>query len=411
MALVSTSEALVEVADLILSKIAAFSTTEISKRGRKYRFVNNKFQRIREEDKHLVINPDNLEDRVSIISAYGILSAISPDIFASHKDLCLIIVGVARALEENHWYEEENSSEVNIASSKNSLDMAHAEEALEFAKNVTPDHLARGYNLLYCSKLNFLHTDHHVGSKLEGHYMREYVSKYFGDDALESPVVLSALKSFSHWANIKGLLYKLGVPHMDVDETLKTRFSTFPQPPQELADHVFDRFPSGSSKYFLVCKALDQIAQSKYARLIPYPQGALFDPQWAYDLCGDISRDPAKYHLRSKVKKLSPNPANLQELSQHWKHQLESLLSVVSLIVNTFPGISDDYLMQNARFPPFSDTLINKFEAYYKQLLEVANEIEDYESKDWAKDDIVLRMHKGHVVSFYDEIEKINNRN
>ncbi|GEQ68846.1 hypothetical protein JCM33374_g2515 [Metschnikowia sp. JCM 33374] len=406
----TTSDALVDVADYILAKVAGLSTTEISKRGRKYRFVNNNFQRVREEDKHLVIHPEHLEDQVAVVSAYGILAAISPDIFVKHKNLCLIILGVARALEEHHWYEQENSSVVHFASSKGSFDPALKDAALALSKDVTPDHLAQGYNLLYCSKLNFLHTDHHIGSKLEGHYMRLYVERYFGEEALESPEMLSALKSFSHWANIKGLLYKLGLPHMDVDDDLQKRFSKFPDPPAELSEHVHSRFPSGTSKYSMTFKAIDNLAHYKYSRLIPYPQGPLFDSRWLFELCADIARDPARYHLRSKAKKLSPNPANLQELSQHWKQNLESLLSLVSMVTNTFPTASGDFLQQNTRIPPLTEDLKKKHHDYYQQLLDVAAEIEDYESKDWAPEDIILRMHKGHVVSLYDEIERVKNR-
>lgn len=405
----STSEALVQISDIILAKVAGLSTTEISKRGRKYRFVNNNFQRVREEDKHLVVNPECLRDHTSTVLAYNILGSILTGIFLSHRDLCLIIMGVARALEENHWYEEENSSVVHASLLNIAVDMDQAKCAVEFARGVTETHLAQGYNLLYCAKLNFLHTDHHVGSKLEGFNMRKYVEMYFGGDALESQVVLSALKSFSHWAHIKGLLYKLGVPHMDVDEPLKSRFSGFPDPPLELAEYVHARFPSGTSKYALMCKALDHVAQYKYARLVPYPQGLQFDCRWVYDLCDEITRDPARYHLRSKVKKLSLNPANLQELSQLRKESSEAILLIMSLVVNTLPGANSDFLIQNTRIPSFNDSLTSEYQKYYDNLLEIAKEIEDYENKGWAPEDIVLRMHKGHMTNFSDEIEKVRN--
>lgn len=403
------SDAIVDVADFILANVASLSTTEISKRGRKYRFVNNSFQRVREEDKHLVVYPEKMHDHVSVVLAYNILSGILSDIFNTHKDLCLIVIGVARALEEHHWYEEENSSVVHYAVLQSSVDFSLAEQALAFAENVTPDHLEQGYNLLYCSKLNFLHTDHHVGSKLEGHFMREYVARYFGDDALELPIILSALKSFSHWAHIKGLLYKLGVPYMDVDEGFKLRFASFPDPPEELAEHVHDRFPSGTSKYALACKALDHLAQFKYARLIPYPQTANCDPRWLYDLCEDIHRDPAKYHLRSKAKKLSPTPANLQELSHSRREHLHALYLVVSLVLSVFPEIGGEYFLQNSKFPPVSDELISIYPEYYESLQEVAQEVSQYEDKGWNVDDILLRVHKGHVNSWYDEVEKARN--
>ena len=59
---------------------------------------------------------------------------------------------------------------------------------------INDNHVSMGLNLMIASKLNFLHTDHHIGTKLEGHYMKYFIESYFGEDALLSHDVLIALK-------------------------------------------------------------------------------------------------------------------------------------------------------------------------------------------------------------------------
>lgn len=408
--MVTTSAALVAVADAILARVDQLSTAEISKKGRKYRFVNNTFQRIREEDKHLVIYPEDLDEQLSVILAYSILASVSPTIFSQFGDLCLSIVGVARLLELNGWYEEENSLVVNYKVLKFAYDADTRATALLYAENVTPTHLLHGYNLLYCSKLNFLHTDHHIGTKLEGHYMRQYVLEYFGEEALELPEVLVALKSFVHWANIKGLLHKLEVPNVDVDAETIAKFDAFPAPPEELLVNVYDRYPSGTSKYSLIRKAIDILADSKYARLVPYPHGPEFDLLWLFELCHNIETDPIRYHLRSVAKRLSKSPANLAELSQMHNDQIQSLLSLVSLVINTIGDTGGDFLLQNSKIPKFSDELINTYSRYHQLLVEANNNIEDYEMKGWDEDDIVSRLYDANTPNIYDEVMKMRER-
>lgn len=404
--MVSTSDALVAVADSILARIDQLSAVEISKKGRKYKFVNNNFQRIQEEDKHLIVHPEDPAQQLSAVLAYHILTTIADDILTKYRDVCLMIVGVARELERNHWYEEENSSVINYKVLKFSVDERERAAALAFAAQVTPEHLLRGYNLLYCLKLNFLHTDHHVGTKLEGQYMREYVQEYFGEEALDLPEVLVALKSFVHWANIKGLLHRLEVPNMDVDAELAARFAHFPPPPPELVANVFDRYPSGTSKYSLIRKAMDILADFKYAKLVPWPRDEVLQLGWLFELCHSIEVDPVRFHLRSVAKRLLKQPVNLNELLQAHERQVKALLLVVSLVLNTFADTGGDYLLQNLKIPAFSDDLIAANLAYYAQLVDVANKIDDYEHKAWAADDIVLRLYTSEP-NVYDEVMKM----
>ena len=107
--MLTTSDALIAVADSILGNISQLGSVEITKKRRRYKFINNTFQRIQKEDKHLIINPDEPDKGFAVLLAYRILESVSPDIFSCHKDLCLVIIGVARELERNGWCEEENS--------------------------------------------------------------------------------------------------------------------------------------------------------------------------------------------------------------------------------------------------------------------------------------------------------------
>lgn len=400
--LVSTPDALIAVGELILGQIDDLNRVEYNKKGRKYKFVNNNFQRIRDEDKHLIIYPENLDDNLLIISAYLILSSINEGrVLDEWPDLCLAIVGMAKQLEINHWYEEENSSVINYKISKFSYDDNLKEAALLFHDQVEPRHIEMGVNLLVLSKLNFLHTDHHIGTKLEGHYMKLFITEYLGEEALLSNDVLVALKSFVHWGNIKGILYKLEVPHIDISKDLKERFAVFPDPSAELKYNVYDRYPSGTSKYSLIRKSIDILADYKYSKLLVYPEGPLYDLDWIFELCHDIETDPIKYHLRSSVKSLCQNPVNLQELGNRYAAEVKSLLTYIALIINIFEETGGDFLLQNSKIPKLTDQLIDANKHIHDTLVSVREQVISYEEKGWDADDIVLRLAKDQSHSLY----------
>lgn len=402
--LLTPSDALVAVAETVLQKIDSLSTIEISKKGRKYKFVNDNFQRIREEDKHLIVHPENLSLHLSTILAFRILESISGDLLTDFRDLCLTIVGVARDLEVNGWYEEENSSVINYKVLAFEYSTATEQGALEFASGVTPEHLIRGYNLLYCAKLNFFHTDHHIGTKLEGHYMRQFVEQYYGKEALELLQVLVALKSFVHWANIKGFLYRLEVPNIDVSAEEAESYSQLPAPSEILVNQVYDRYPSGMSKYSLLRKSFDILADSPFAQLMPYPTGLVFELSWLYDLCHDIEEDPARYHLRSVAKRLSRNPVHLGDLAQERSQNVSLLLSVLGLVLNTYGSTGGEFLLQNLKIPKFSDELIGRMPEYYKKLVDINEKIEEYQDKGWSDDDIIGRLKDDVPYSLFDAV-------
>lgn len=407
--MVLTSDALISVADSILDSMGDLEKLEYNKKGRKYRFVNNNFQRIREEDKHLIVNPDKLDDFVSVQSAYYILLSIGDgELITNYPDFCLSIIGVARELEVNKWYEEGSSVTTAAYAKYNPVEVK--EEALEFYKKVTETHITQGLNLLMISKLNFLHTDHHIGTKLEGHYMSLFISLYYGQDSLSSHDILIALKSFVHWGNIKGILFKLEVPNINVDEELKENFKKFPDPMEEFKVHVYDRYPSGTSKYSLIRKSIDVLADSPFAKLVPYPppskDSKVYDLQWIYQLCHDIEKNPIKYHLRSSIKNLSiDEPINLTELSNTYSTNIASILAYVSIFMNVFENTDGSFLMQHSKIPKFNESLISKYQSTYDCLNTVSAKVNDYKDKNWNDEDIVLRLeHELSLPSLYEAV-------
>ncbi|KAK6458395.1 uncharacterized protein RJT20DRAFT_31372 [Scheffersomyces xylosifermentans] len=392
--MVSSSEALIAVADNILNSIADLNKVEYNKKGRKYRFVNNNFQRIREEDKHLIICPEDPSLNLSSISAFYILYNINNgEILQQFPDFCLSIIGVARKLEMEKWNEVENSSVVHYNNARFDP-MVIKDLALSYLEDyeIQPRHIEMGLNLMLCAKLNFLHTDHHIGTKLEGYYMKHYVQDYYGPEALESSDVLVALKSFVHWGNIKGFLYKLDVPNINVSQELIDNFASFPEPSAELKASVYDRYPSGTSKYSLIRKSIDILGDWKYSKLIPFPTSEEYDLSWLYALCHDIETDPIRYHLRSVAKGMCLEPVNLTELTNTHSHQVKSLLELISLIINIFHDTGGEFLLQNSKIPKLTNKLIESNKELYQTLLGVCDGIDNYEEKDWDSDDIVIRL-------------------
>lgn len=392
--MVSASDALIEYADLILNSIEELKILEYNEKGRKYRLVNNNFQRIREEDKHLIINPDDLSQKLGLISSFYILYNIDQgEMFELYPDFCLSIIGVAHELEKNQWYEEENSSVIHIKNAKYNP-LIIQDLAFDFVEKnpITPIHIEMGLNLLICSKLNFLHTDHHIGTNVEGHYMKYFIKEYYGEQLLSSPEVLVALKSFVHWGNIKGILHKLNVPNINLSESQLKNFSNFPDPVEELKLSVYDRYPSGTSKYSLIRKSIDILGEWKYSKLIPYPKSDQFDLYWLYELCHDIEKDPIKYHLRSSSKNLSNNPVNLGELNSRLSTKIASLLTFISIVFNIFEKTGGGFLLQNSKIPKLTSKLIDENLEFYNQLQKIQENIFTYESKGWESDDIIVRL-------------------
>ncbi|EGW30162.1 uncharacterized protein SPAPADRAFT_63769 [Spathaspora passalidarum NRRL Y-27907] len=393
--LVSTSDALVTLADHILDSIDDLHQVQYKKKGRTYRFVNHTFQRVRQQDKHLIIDPDNLDEDIGLLSAFSILYNINNgEILTQFPDFCCTILSMARQLERNKWFEDENSCVVNIRySSYDPRDLKDlAEEYIEMHP-ITENHIKYGVNLMYAAKLNFLHTDHHIGTKLEGLYMRQFIEEYYGEQALNSSDVLIALKSCVHWGNIKGMLYKLGVADIDMTPELIESFDSFPDADEKLRLNVYQRYPSGTSKYSLIRKSLDILSEWRYSRLVPLPHD--LDLSWIYQLCHDIETNPIRYHLRSHTKRLCIDPVNLGDLNTKYSAKIKQLLNIVSIIINVFQETGAEFLLQNSKFNNFGPELINSQKQYYEKLLKLKDHIEVYEDKQWNSDDIVIRLDSG----------------
>ncbi|EMG47301.1 hypothetical protein SBY92_002794 [Candida maltosa Xu316] len=388
--LVTPSEALIIYSDHILHQIDNLQKVEYNKKGRKYRFVNNTFQRIRQEDKHLIIYPEDLSEKLSFYSAFSILYNINDgDILSQFPSFCSTILGLALKLEENQWYEPENSSIIHLRHSKyDPRDLKDLADEYLAENPIDEKHILMGLNLLMASKLNFLHTDHHIGTKLEGYYMKYFIELYFGQEALVSNDVLIALKSCVHWGNIKGVLYKLSVPNIKIDDELKSNFSNFPDPIEELKRNVYDRYPSGTSKYSLIKKSLEILREWEFARLIP----CTLDISWLVDLCHDIESNPIKYHLRSKAKDLCSDPVNLSELNMKYGHAIKEILNYISLIINVFENTGADFLLQNSKIPKLTPDLIKQYHGLYTNLIAINESIQTYLEKSWIAEDIVIRL-------------------
>lgn len=403
----STADALIAVASTILDRAEGLLMTEVNKKGRKFKYVNDAFQRVQEEDKHLIIHPLDLSEGLSTILAYSILQSIDETLFERFPDVCLAIVGAAGEIEKQGWYEEEHSSVIPYKQLKFTYTLQMRQKTVEFAKGVKEEHLHQAVVILYCAKLSFFHTDHHIGNKLDDPYMRDYVEQFYGEEAVQLPEVILALKSFVHWANIKGCLWKLKVPNLNIDEALIKRFSSFPDPPAELLEVVNKRYPSGTSKYLLVRKLLDILADYDYAKVIPFPEGPEFDLHWIFDLCHKIESDPIRYHLRSSLKRLCTNPVNLIELSKEHKAQVQNLLSVISIVLNVFRIEEGETLLLNLKIPQFCDELIDEYEEYYNKLVDVLTKIDEYLHKGWGADDIVLRLYNSNTRNVHDEVNQM----
>lgn len=457
--IMNSCDALVTVSDQILNSIGSLNKLEYNKNGRKYKFIQNGFQRIKQEDKHLMINSNDLSMKLSIISSFNILSNIDNGrLIQEYPDFCLSIVGVARELELNQWTEDSNIIDYKTHSSDSSTNDLESEfppdlvkESINFGLKINKDHLNMGFNLLMASKLNFFHTDHHLGTKIYGFYLIKFMVDYFGSESINDPDILVALKSFVHWGNIKCVLYKLQVPNVEISDDEFLKFKSFPDPLPELKQEVWKKYPSGTSKYSLMKKSLLTLANYEFASLIVYPSEMLdhaeninanadtstdsansgydedsrdieepesieqvdkFNCEWLFKLCLDIESDPLKYHLRAQSKKLTSNYVNLNALSNKYSNQINSLLSFISVIVTVFNIDNIDFVMKNSKIPKFEQIVQNnQFNGnLIKQYQELANKINFYKTKDWSSDDILLRLGHGNSKNLDQVIHELNSK-
>lgn len=277
--------------------------------GKKYRLTSGgKFVRVRGEDKHLIVAAtyEDLKDNLSIVSAYAILRN-QGDVLEQYRDLCLAIILTAREIELNKWHDEASSMVTTLANScYDPMDCTDA--ALEYVGGVgeelRKEYVNIGAMVLAATKINFFQTDHHVTSpELEGYALRRMVTETCGLAALTDKNVYNALRAFSYWISIKGVLSSLQVPGLKVDEPLLHNFKTFPSPPAWIKNTLRNRYPAGCANCAIVKRALVALAHSVYGPLIALPKE--LDAKALLDLCTDIENDPLRYHVRARSMDLS----------------------------------------------------------------------------------------------------------
>ena len=108
------------------------------------------------------------------------------------------------------------------------------------------------------------------------------------------------------------------------------------------------------------------------------------------------------YHLRSQSKNLTHDAVNLNELSNKYNKQIKALLSLISIIITTFE-LNYEFLNKNSKIPGF-----NSIKGDYQDLINsysnTASKIQNYKSKGWSDDDIILRLKSSVSSSLFDKV-------
>ncbi|ODV96917.1 hypothetical protein PACTADRAFT_48707 [Pachysolen tannophilus NRRL Y-2460] len=404
MVLEEISANLINVAEQILQDSEKYGNNKLqyTKNGRVYRLINHEgFERIKEDHKFLIITRDyNFKENLSLISSYYILKKIDEnsksegdddDLFAKHRDLCLSIVGAAREIELNRWYDPNTCVTTKDEASYDPEGMV--EEALKFSKDITKNHINNGLLLLCASKINFFHTDHTASKKIEGICLRNLVLSLYGEKALNSEKIYNAIRCFAHWGSIRGILYKLELKSLYVDSDLQNNFRNFPNPPEYLKQQLYIRYPAGTSKYSLAKKAIEMISNSLYGKLIPIQT----DMKWLFQLCNDIEKEPARYHLRSSTKNLSKNPVILSKLEKP-----DQILKICACIINGSNGFIGKKLMTSSKLPK-RQTIKN--DNIYIKSKNLTSHISKYYAQG-LDDDKILEIMGGKVNNcIYDKVK------
>lgn len=332
--LVSICDAIIEDQQQVLLKS---NVKEYSKNGKKYKLTSDgNFIRVQGENKHLIVS-ESYEDfkcNYSILSSYYILANCGT-ILNDFNKLSLAIIFTSREIELNKWYDESSK----ICSIENSCydPLSVEDDALSYISNIDSDmrfHLINlGTSILTATKINFFQTDHNVTSPtLEGYALRTIMSENFGENSLTSVDVYNALRAFSHWCSVRGVLYKLGLPNLKIDSALVQKFKSFPEIPSWIGESVHCRYPAGCSKIALIKKSLVVLSTSVYGKLIESPHA--LNIKQLLSLCNQIENDPLRYHIRNASLKLSTNPylevGKLFTDSNKWIEYISCLLHAIN---------------------------------------------------------------------------------
>lgn len=394
----STADALIAVLRHVLDCVHDLNRIEYVNRGRKYRYVNDQFRRLSDESKHLVVDPQNTQSNTAISSAYAILHSIDDGLLLQQfPNLCLGILAVARDLEAHRWFDEGTGLVTTMRDAQIDLDPWKA-RALQYSRAITNDHSTRGFDIMVYAKLNFLFTDHHIGNRLNDPILVDLVESHFGEEALVSSSVLAAIKCFVHWGHTQAILSRLGVPNVMLSSEIAAAFDLFPQVNARFKALAARRFPSGTSRYYLLQKCIQLLRTWPFAKLIPFTQSNKASQiQWLVDLCTDIQRDPIKYHLRAESKRLSESPVNLRELQGQTEPQASFWLSFAALMFDWFDVPNASCVQNDSRLPIVDSNLCEYIdevlgEGYCEELKKIKITIDSYEAKGWEAADIVNRL-------------------
>ncbi|CDK26203.1 unnamed protein product [Kuraishia capsulata CBS 1993] len=339
---------LLQVADDILASTDDAHSNSYMKNGRKYRMTNGGFVRVQEEDKSLVIEDGESDGSTALFSAYTVLSKTG-SVLVDYPDLCLSIMMTAREIERQKWYES-NTKVVDISESTYDP-FALEDEAREYLEShtATADHLKDGCSLLAAAKINFFHTDHHVGKpKLQGIAMRKVVTKMCGhtNKCLKSEDVYNAVRAFVHWCSIRGVLHCLGLRTISIESELEESFKSFPEQPEWICESLKGRYPAGTSQYMLVKKSLTVISHSTYGALLSIPPNLVSEIHKFWKICEDIETSPEQYHIRSKAANLSLSPVTLSSLPD-----ISRILTLCGCVFHGSKGKVGSNLVLTSKFP------------------------------------------------------------
>ena len=74
---------------------------------------------------------------------------------------------------------------------------------------------------------------------------------------------------------------------------------------EELKINVYDRYPSGTSKYSLVKKSLEILSDWSFSKLVPCD----LDLDWLFEVCNDIETNQSNiiYGLKLKIYVRTPS--------------------------------------------------------------------------------------------------------
>ncbi len=313
--------------------------------GKKYRQTSDgSFCRVQNEDKYLIVGRDYTDfgQNCSLYSSYGILKRQGA-VLDDYPDLCLAIIFTSREIELNKWYDP--STKIRFVDECDYDFNGIEDEVLDYISGVSKQDRERyvkmGCSLLAAMKINFYQSDHHVSwPKLEGEALQVLVKQVCrNEEAVSVKDVYNSLRAFCHWGSIRGVFFKLGIQGVNIDDALKFQFRAFPEVDDWIKDTIYERYPAGTSKFFIVKSALVAISKLTIGKLVPVPSNISMDNFFA--CCQQIEADPLRFHVRAATLKLSDSsPLSASGMCE----DLPKLIEFVSMLYHSgLPGVKSQF--------------------------------------------------------------------